>query len=407
MSEAQVAVLLPEVKTSYSELSSHRGCPQRWYYSKMLGLSKKPDPSDPKVELHMGSWWHAMMAADSWQRAVKYGSLLKAPARIRGGHDVLLDTEQPLTPESVLLAAERTWLTLDPSEQEAWISKLSDTLPNRLSALYSAWLDRWESDRGHERPLAMEMGWSRPLTDGVKLVGYIDEVYLDTRRNLVVVRDHKTAKALGTQSALDDMMDSQLQLYAWGASPKITSWGHGSVQAMAYDRIKTVKPTTPRLNQSGSLSKQVTQFDLHTYREWVAKGQHYAGRAKDGSGAGVYKEEPAVVEHLTSPSWLSIWHQRTLVPLNVNMIRAHLRSALDTAADIARTRERALVEGAAARNLGGGCKYCDYAPLCRAQIAGGPDGEYPLDQYGLVHPSMSVLTGPRENEEKEKEMQDA
>ena len=100
-----------------------------------------------------------------------------------------------------------------------------------------------------------------------------------------------------------------------------------------------------------------------------------------------------------------MWHQRTLVPLNSNMIRAHLVSAMDTAADAARTRERALAEGAAARNLGGACKWCDFAALCRAQIAGGPDGEYPLAQYGLTHPSMTVLTGiaVREgNQEKEK-----
>lgn len=404
MSSATVEIA-PPVKTSYSELTSHRSCPQRWFYAKMLGLSKIPDPSDPKVEMHMGSWWHAVLAADSWQRALRHGSLAKPPKRLRGGHDVLIDTEIPPTPETVIEAASRHWLTLAEDEKAAWDSKIGDTLPARLTDLYASWLERWERDREFERPLAMELGWSRQLTDTVRLVGYIDEVYFDTRRNLVVVRDHKTAKALGTQSALDDMMDSQLQLYAWGASPEITSWGQGQVQATAYDRIKTVKPTKPRLNKSGTLSKQTTQYDLRTYLDWVAQEQRYEGLAKDGSGAGIYKADPSVIEHLTSPSWQSMWHQRTLVPLNSNMIRAHLVSAMDTAADAARTRERALAEGAAARNLGGACKWCDFAPLCRAQIAGGPDGEYPLAQYGLTHPSMTVLTGTavREgNQEKEK-----
>ena len=221
----------------------------------------------------------------------------------------------------------------------------------------------------------------------------------------MVVRDHKTGKQLPTQSALDDMMDSQLQLYAWGAAPQISEWGMGAISATAYDRVKSVKPTTPRLNKSGTLSKTVTQFDLHTYLDWVAEGQEFEGLRKDGSGAGIYEAEQSVIDHLMSPAWRTIWHQRTLTPLNTNMIRAHLRSAVDTIADLNQTRHRAEDTGEAARNLTKGCTWCDFAALCRAQIVGGPDGEYTLVDYRLTHDTITVLTGEsaREAAQRKKE----
>lgn len=389
---------------SYSQLTTHRGCPQRWYYSSVLKLRRVDDPDDPKVELNFGLWWHALMAADSMQRARTYGSLRYAPDEITAGSGVLLRAET-LVPDEVIEVSAKAWWKLSEAEQEVWLSKLGEPLPERLRSLYTTWTDRWAEDRQYEQPLAVELGWGRDLTDSARLVGYVDEVYFDTRRNIVVVRDHKTGKKLPSQSALDDMMDSQLQLYAWGASPTIAQWGVGAISATAYDRVKSVKPTTPRLNKSGTLSKTVTQFDLHAYLDWVSDGQHYEGLAKDGSGAGTYQAEQAVLEHLSSPAWRSIWHQRTLTPLNTNMIRAHLRSAVDTLEDINHTRARAQDTGEAARNLAKGCTWCDFAALCRAQIVGGPDGEYPLADYKLTHATMNVLTGDsaREATQRKKE----
>lgn len=379
---------------SYSQLTTHRSCPQRWFYGSMLKLRRLDDPDDPKVELNFGLWWHALMAADSMRRGREHDSLRHTPDEITAGNDVML-MAKGLHTEWVIESSEKAWADLPAEAKEIWLSKLGEPLPDRLRQVYRTWTDRWAVEREYELPLAVELGWGREITDTARLVGYVDEVYFDTRRNIVVVRDHKTGKQLPSQSALDDMMDSQLQLYAWGAAPVIGEWGMGPISATAYDRVKSVKPTTPRLNKSGTLSKTVTQFDIHAYLDWVAEGQHYEGLAKDGSGAGTYQADPSLIDHLESPAWRSIWHQRTLIPLNANMIRAHLRSAVDTISDIHLTRRRAEQEGAAARNLTGGCKWCDFAALCRAQIVGGPDGEYPLDQYKLAHATWNVLTGER------------
>src|SRR5690606_16644191 len=177
----------------------------------------------------------------------------------------------------------------------------------RLEALDVRWHDRYDADLEYEDPLVVEGRWSRELPGtGKNIIGYVDEVYRDRRRNIVVALDRKTSKDLESRTAEDDMMDSQLHLYVWGLTPKLREYGV-QVNAVSYDRARSVKPTTPRLTQAGALSKQVTQFDLRTYREWVAQGQEYPGRAKDGSGAGVYQEDPAVIEHLSSPAWQSRW----------------------------------------------------------------------------------------------------
>jgi hypothetical protein len=282
---------------------------------------------------------------------------------------------------------------------ETWADRIGEACPDRLAAMYERWHHQWwHSDIKHERPLAVELGWGRDLPamrDGevpnTRLVGYVDEVYLDARRNLIVVRDHKAHKSLSTQTTADDMMDSQLQFYAWGASPEITSWGLGKVAATGYDRIRTVKAKTPVVTQSGTLSKSITDFDLGTYIEWArgpeGNGVPYPGRAKDGSGAGLYQIEPAIVEKLSTPASTSAWFQRTLTPLNSNLIKVHLRAAVDSAVDLAASRRRAKESGEAARNLTSNCRWCDFVKLCRAEMVGGPGGEYELaDMYLRARP---------------------
>jgi hypothetical protein len=385
-----------EVETvwaSYSQLTGHRSCPQRWFYAQVMRLEPIPDPNDPKVELYFGNWWHALMAADSLERGRKHGSLKLVPDTLTtcdNGPEFKVKTATVL---EVLTTATTWWATLPVETQLEWHNRLGEDMPNRLGNLYDRWVEEWADDREYEQPLAVEMGWGRdlPALDGVdphvRLVGYVDEVYLDTRRNIVVVRDHKSHKGLGTQSTLDDMMDSQLQLYAWGASPEVTSWGMGRITATAYDRVRTVAPKTPKVTQSGTLSKSITDFDVHTYRQWAAgengMGVYYPGRRKDNSDGGYYQAEDSVIESLSAPASRSIWFQRTLTPLNMNLIRAHMRSAVDTSLDMALTRKRAVEEGAAARNLTNGCKWCDFASLCRAQMMGGPGGDYPLIDYKL------------------------
>jgi hypothetical protein len=195
-------------------------------------------------------------------------------------------------------------------------------------------------------------------------------VYFDDERGMIVVRDDKSAGALAIQTSLDDMMDSQLQLYAWGLQPQLDQRGAGLVRAVAYDRVKSGASSKPVLNKSGTLSKSTTQYDLQTYLEWAAgpdgNGLEYPGLKKDGSGAGVYTAEQSVIDKLSAQAWRHQFFQRTTTPVSRNIARAE-------------------VAGEAARNLSkNNCKFCDYQSLCRAQMVGGADGDYDIREYGLV-----------------------
>ena len=382
---------------SYSALGTHRACPQKYNYAYLERLAKV-DPEDVRVELEFGLWWHALRAADSIERGRRHGSLRWTQEFVNtvdGGPRIKIEGTENLV-DAVLAAAVTWWENLHGTTQQTWRERLGwDSLIQGLAHIDGQYRERWQTEIDNEHPVAVELHWRRelptlPAPEGGRIdpdtvmTGYVDEVYLDTKRNLLVARDHKTHKTLGTQSSVDDMMDSQLQVYAWGATPTIAEWGLGPVRAVAYDRVRSMRPKTPKVTQSGTLSASVKDFDLRTYLDWCASGPEYPGRLKDGSGAGVYEVDPNVVAHLSSEVQRSIWFQRTLTPLNPNIVQTHLRAAVDTSLDIRATKDRARTSGEAGRNLSGACRWCDFAGLCRAQMIGGPDGEYELADYNLV-----------------------
>jgi hypothetical protein len=364
---------------------------------------EKVDPEDVKVERDIGSWWHMLLAADSLDRGRTLGSLQKLPKNLKAVDDAPTLDPETAKPGEVFAVAADWWRQQTPFVQDTWQNRLGGSLPELLDSMFLRWYATWyESDIKYERPLAVELGWGRDLPSmrgneepNARLVGYVDEVYLDTRRNVIVCRDHKAHKSLGIMTTADDMMDSQLQFYAWGASPEITSWGLGKVAATAYDRIKTVAPKPPRITTAGRLAvydgqPSVNGCDLLTYTEWAkgpdGDGVPYLGRKpKDGEAsiAGRYQAEPAVLEKLASPASVSAWFQRTLTPLNGNLIKVHLRAAVDSSVDLALSRRRSEESGEAARNLTQACRWCDFVKLCRAEMVGGPGGEYELADMNL------------------------
>lgn len=379
--------------THYSSITLHRKCPQAWAYNKIEGLSAIED-DDPRPARDFGSWWSALMAADSLERGRELGSLV-APYRTFQPIDDGPEFDQStLTVDEVLTAADEWWSKQTEEAAEKWQdgrTGLGEDLPTRLRNTYRRWTIEHASERETEEPLGVEISWRRelPTKPGearprVALVGYIDELYYDRARQMVVARDHKTQKsALRPPEPTDVLMNSQLYLYAWGVSPLLSEWGVSPVRAIAFDRTRSSKPTPPKLNKSGTLSKQVTQYDLQTYYDWVAEGQTYEGLKKDGSGAGTYELDPAMVEQLKTPTWQQQFFQRSLDPISLDMVREHLRSAIDTSTEERKTSRQWHEESRAVRHIGSVCSSCDFVSLCHAQMLGGPHGEYELALHGL------------------------
>lgn len=389
--------------SSYSQLTSHRTCAQLWNYRYNLGYQELPGGA-PAVELIFGTAWHAVMAGEALDRgrAMRGGPLHHEPEHLtvpgRGGEK---DGEMSVPPhDSGMSVLDAVWGYLDtwwraaPEEyRTAFVEKLGEDAVPRLRYMLETWREHWASELEHEEPLGVEVRWSEPLPPaasptgkvftGVSLSGYIDQVYFDRRRGMIGIRDYKTGKALPLVSALDDMMDSQLQLYAWGAFDTIAAWGRGEPQLICYDRVRTVAPKLPQLTKAGKLAKSVTDFDHRTYREWAEAGQEFPGLKADGSGAGTYQFDQAVYDGLATPAARSKWLQRTRVPLNPTLVREHLRAASATALQVNATRALVAAQGSAPRSFGKACGWCSYADLCRAQLFGGPDGTYDLGTYGL------------------------
>lgn len=381
--------------SSHSAILKHRACPQAWNYAYLQGL-QRDEEEVAKPWLEFGNWWHALRAASSVERGRALGTLKYAPKDLStaDGFDRIAVPDETPPGEfiaHVLSECDRYWGTLSEDAKELWRETLGQDLPTRLRAVWRGWSNRYADEIDSEEPIAVEVKWVRAMPSGKTLVGYIDEIYRDRKRNLVVVRDHKAHKTLANQTAADDMMDSQLQLYAWGVAPKAAEWGV-KIMALSYDRVRSLAPKQPKLTASGGLSASVKDFDLDTYLEWVGDGIPWgepgayftSGRRKGEPKFGVYTAEESVIERLSSPAAQTAWFQRTLTPLNLNLIKAHLQAAVDTTEEMSRTVERINATGAAPRNLSkDNCRWCDFSKLCRAQMVGGPDGDYTLEELGL------------------------
>lgn len=411
----------PALYVSYSSLTLHRQCPQAWSYRYLRGL----DRLGTAVARDLGSWWHLVRAMDALRRGLSMDSLRSVPKELSTGDSSLVltrvgydptariplpasgsvwrlpnDKTVPASSEAAIAIAAAWWRTLPSEDKDAWIEESGEPLPDRLAYMEARYAERWADDFAAEVPLAVEHKFKRevPNGSGAVLPGVVDLIYLDTRRNLVVVRDAKSSKTLAAADSADDLSDSQVHLYGWGVSEEVEEWGHGPVAALSYDRARSAPPKQPAVTQTaGGLSKSVTDYDLHTYLEW-AKGPDGEGvpwgtegeYVKTGKRAGEpkfgrYTAEESVIERLSHPAAQSVWFQRTLTPLNRNIVRAHLQAVGHTQREAERTMAYFSEHGEAPRNFNRRmCSWCDFRALCRAELLGGPRGEYDPAEYGLT-----------------------
>ena len=425
----------PTLRVSYSSMTKHRQCPQAWSYRYLRGL----ETTGPTTARDLGSWWHLVRAMDSIERGTALGSLRFVPDTLQTGAEGLVlrrdpdspstdgndprecyrlpnGTKVPATREVALAVTAAYWRTLGGDEQDGWVEEIGEPLPDRIAYMDARWRERWADDLPHEAPLGVEVKFQRLLpaepgdtgtVSGAVLIGYVDEVYLDTRRSLVVARDHKTHRTMPSQSAADDLSDSQTHLYGWGAAPLVEEWGHGTISALSYDRVRSAKPKTPTVTVSGGLSKSVSDYDRHTYETFAAGPDGagvpwgtpdtwvQSGPRKGKPKWGTYEADPAVAEKLSTPAAQSGWHQRTLTPLNANIVKAHLAATVHTRTEAVRTMAFFDEHAEAPRNFTRqGCKWCDYAKLCRAELLGGTGGDYALDQFNLTQPRIGRRSTP-------------
>jgi len=313
------------------------------------------------------------MAAENIHKAVESGNLIHCPTHIRV-NNINIFTEE-ITVSEVLRNAEFFWKLLNEDQKESWLNVLGAPLEDRLDDLHSRYTRQWgDEDKDHD-PLAVELSFKvkLPGTDTV-LKGQIDYLYRDNSKGgILVARDIKTSKTLSSSESMSDVLDSQLHLYAFGLKPFLKRNDLPDITAVEYDRVRSAMPKQPVITTTGSLSKSVTGYDLWTYLDWSADliewGTPETFTAAGKPKFGVYERDAKVVDKLSSPEELGQWFRRTLIPINRNVIRQHVKSAVLTAQDIERTLETE--PEALARNFTKDCQWCDYAKLCRAEVMSG------------------------------------
>lgn len=435
-----------EIVASYSSLGKHRTCAQAFYYRYELGL-RQPEYA-PSPYAHFGSWWGTVTHAEALVRGRKLESLIFPPRKFTTVDNGPEWDQQEVTVQKVFTSSVEWWNGQSVQYKDVFLEKIGEDLPHRLLKTYESWRGRWSDDRKHEHPLGMEVFWKRALPrpekdkewefgaerevfgqlPQISILGYIDQIYYDDERDMVVVRDDKAPASLGSQTVADDMMDSQLQLYAWGVTPKLFELGSKAPRAVEYDRVKSVRPPKPKVINSGGLSTTSKNWDLRTYLDWTQEdtrpqeakdradalravpqdtwedgdaafldrlgqpGQYFPGATKDGSKAGIYQIEQQVIDRITTPAHMSLFQQRSIVPISRHIVRAHLRGAIDTATDIWRTKKRTAITHEAPRNLSkANCGYCDFKMLCQGQMIAGPEGVFDLREFGLASKHGNML----------------
>lgn len=419
-------------RASYSSLMLHRKCPQAWFYRYEMRLEENKNYTS--AYLTFGRWWSALRAIESLERGRIAKSLIFVPVHLKDKSEGFAFSPRTSTVTDVLLAAQKRWDLMGIEGRENFVEILGEPLPDRLKNAFDLWDEANPNRFEDELPLGVEIFWKRyiPIPEHLKnpempemqLIGYIDELYWDTRRNMVVVRDHKTSKDIQrANSALDDLMDSQLALYTWGIEPLLEKKNLPKPRALAFDRVRSVAPLDPKLTATGTLSKAVTNYPLEQYLGWASidttpskaerleiissknlqgeqaeevlslepgqfwgkLGEFFVSGPKKGLPKfGVHRISETEIKRLSQPDERAKWVGSTLVPINKKTEDSHLLSAASTAVDIWVTKSRAEISGEATRNLTRfECKMCPFADFCRAQIYGGSRGEYDVQAYGL------------------------
>lgn len=407
--------------SSYSSLTTVQRCERKFAY-KYVHRLRAVDREKPNMAL--GSWWHALRAVDAIRRGTDHGSLIDYASVLTTSdsgpefatsldgetfrvHDLassseLAKADLPMTAESVVDVAHEWWARLAEDDREDFVEDIGAPLPDHLWNLWQRHLDRWHEEIAHERPLLVESEWEREIGDtGVVLRGRIDEVYIDVRKGIGVVRDWKSHGSWPSVSdAVLDLQDAQIHLYAWGASGLLAESEH-SVGAVEYDRVRVKVPSTPSWTKSGNMSKSTTDYDLFTYLATIEAGEATYERYKKNipdeeldaldedqnwkeiAEVTVTEPDPDVVEELSTEEARNSFFRRGPKPINVGVIRSHLHDSVKSA-----ERGDAVAEDVAAnveipRSTGRHCQWCDFLSLCRAEMFGDVDPQTDPETFGL------------------------
>lgn len=225
----------------------------------------------------------------------------------------------------------------------------SDVVP-LAKQLIRGYIKNWEST-------GLEMVWVEKefrveVAPGLFLVGKIDGLAKDNRFRWLV--EHKTCKKMPGEEVR--VFDTQVVLYF----AALTLIGEDEpVQGVIWDYLRTKLPTKPELLARGGLS---VAKSIDTTREVYEREIHRHGLDPRG-----YQD---FLETLDAKR--DQFYRQVKLPISRPTMAQTVLSELINTARLLQFLERLLESGVDcfSRNLTRDCSWCDYAPLCHAELRG-------------------------------------
>lgn len=189
--------------------------------------------------------------------------------------------------------------------------------------------------------LGNELHFELPLMPGVVIEGYLDALVED-EKGAIWPKETKTYKRNPDYDFL--LLNTQSALYTWavtemGYSPKGTLW----------DIIRAKEPGRPQLLKDGKVSKRGIDSTPYT----VKKALREMG------------QNPEDYEDLLAKVSYEDYFRRYPVRVNPTVVKGIMDDFKSTAREIMKFGGKLRD-----RNLGKGCAWCDYKPLCQADLMG-------------------------------------
>lgn len=189
--------------------------------------------------------------------------------------------------------------------------------------------------------LGNEVHFELPLMPGVVIEGYLDALVED-EHGCVWPKETKTYKKNPDYDFL--LLNTQSALYTWAVMemdyhPKGTLW----------DIIRAKEPSRPQVLKSGEISRKGIDSTPYTVRKALIE---------------MGKDPKDYTDLLGKVSFEDYFRR---YPVRVN------QTVVDGIMDDFRSTAKEIIKGGSKlrdRNLGKGCAWCDYKPLCQAELMG-------------------------------------
>lgn len=190
--------------------------------------------------------------------------------------------------------------------------------------------------------LGNEVYFSIPLIPGeVYMEGYLDALVKD-EQGCVWPKETKTYKKNPDYDFL--LLNTQSALYTWA----VTEMGYNP-RGTLWDIIRAKEPSRPQFTQKGEISKRGIDSTPYT----VEKALREMGK------------DPSDFKDLLSKVSFDDYFKRYQVRVNPSVIKGIMEDFKSTAKEILSSGSK-LKD----RNLGKNCAWCDYKPICQAELMG-------------------------------------